>query len=509
VNAVRYTARARTGPGNRAGGRFRVPIRWRLALWYGSLCALSIALVSLLGFGVYARGQYQLLEEVLKLSTLYVVASWQEEGTSAVLEADITDLVVHFRLYDNAGNLKRSSRFIPVLPELDILAEFGHPDPGSTQQLVRWLPFTQTATVVPENTTFALLSAEDRRWRSFLTPLLLRGETVGFLEAITPLQQLDASVRKLGYSLLGLGLLSIFVVLGLSFVLARSALLPIARLTKAAASIAHSRDLSQRVEAVKGNDEMAQLANTFNEMLESLEESSQQQQRFVADASHELRAPLAAILGNLELLRRYPHMSSEQRDESLAGAERETTRLSRLVADLLTLAKGDAGVVLRLEQLALDDLVQEAVRDTTRYALKHHLEMQLAQQTWVRGDRDFLKQLLLILLDNAVKYTPEQGKITVSLRVQQGSALVEVKDAGIGMTSEDVAHAFERFYRADPARQRDPRGTGLGLAIARWIVTQHGGEIRLESVRGQGTVASVLLPLLVINFPTFRKSSEV
>jgi two-component system, OmpR family, sensor kinase len=493
VNATRYTRTTQIGSRNQAR-RFRVPIRWRLALWYGSLCALFIALVSLLSFSVYVRGQYQVLEEVLKLSTLYVVAGWQEEGTSAVLEADITDLVVHFRLYDNAGNLKRSSRFIPILPDLDVLAEFERPDPGSNEQLVRWLPFARTSTLVPENTTFALLNDAEKRWRSFLTPLVLRGETVGFLEAITPLQQLDASVRKLGYSLLGLGLLSIFVVLGLSFVLARSALLPIARLTKAAASIAHSRNLSQRIERGRGHDEMAQLANTFNEMLENLEESSQQQQRFVADASHELRAPLAAILGNLEILRRYPQMPPEQRDESLAGAEREAARLSRLVADLLMLAKSDAGVVLRLERLPLDDLVQEAVRDTTRYGLKHQLELQIAQHVWVTGDRDFLKQLLLILLDNAMKYTPDQGKIMVSLQTQKQYALLEIKDTGIGMSEDDVTNAFERFYRADPARQRDPGGTGLGLAIAQWIVTQHGGEIRLESELGKGTKVSVFLP---------------
>jgi two-component system, OmpR family, sensor kinase len=502
VNATRY-AGAQPRPKNQAG-RLRVPIRWRLALWYGSLCALFIALVALLGFSVYVRGQYQILEEVLKLSSQYVVASWQEEGTSAVLEADITDLVVHFRLYDNVGNLKRSSRFIPTLPDLDVLAEFERPDPGSNEQLVRWLPFTRTSTLVPPNTTFALLSDDDKRWRSFLTPLVLRGETLGFLEAITPLQRLDTSVRRLGYSLLGLGALSIVAVFALSLALARSALLPIARLTKAAASIAHSRDLSQRVERGRGNDEMAQLAGTFNEMLESLEESAQQQQRFVADASHELRAPLAAILGNLEILRRYPQMPPEQRDESLAGAEREATRLSRLVADLLTLAKSDAGVVLKLELIALDDLVQEAVQDTTRYGLKHQLEMQIAQHVQVRGDRDFLKQLLLILLDNAIKYTPEGGKITVSLRFQKEYALLDIKDTGIGMTQEDVTHVFERFYRADPARQRDPGGTGLGLAIAQWIVMKHEGEMQLESTLGKGTTVSVYLPSEQVNL---KKSS--
>lgn len=479
-------------------GRFRIAIRWRLALWYGSLCALFIALVALLGFGVYVQSQYQILEEVLKLSSQYVVASWQEEGTSAVLEADLSDLIVRFRLYDNAGNFKRSSRFMPTLPlpDLDVLQAFERPDPGSNPQLVRWLPFVRTSTSVPENTTFALLSDGERRWRIFITPLVLNGETMGFLEAVTPLRQLDAAVRKLGYSLLALGALSIFAVFGVSLALARSALAPIARLTNAADTIAHSRDLSQRVEAVKGNDEMAQLASTFNEMLESLEESARQQQRFVADASHELRAPLAAILGNLELLRRYPQMSSEERDASLGGAEREAARLSRLVADLLTLAKSDANVSLRQEHVALDALADEAVHDGTRYGLHHQLEVQLGEALWVMGDRDLLKQLLLILLDNAFKYTPEGGKIQVVLQRRAGQALLQVRDSGIGMTQDDAAHAFERFYRADPARQRDPGGTGLGLAIARWIVTQHQGDIRLESVRGQGTVVSVLLPLL-------------
>jgi len=230
-------------------------------------------------------------------------------------------------------------------------------------------------------------------------------------------------------------------------------------------------------------------------MLASLETAYSTQQRFVADASHELRAPLTAIQGNLELLRRQRTMSDADREEALTELGRESARLSRLVADLLTLARADAGIALRRCPLDLDTLVLDAFREARHLSRGQALKLDPFESARVEGDEDRLKQLLLILLDNALKYTPSDGQVTLGLCRRGTYVEVRVRDTGVGIAPEDLPHVFERFYRADPARNRDLGGTGLGLPIARWIAEQHEGEVRLESQPEQGTTAIVRLPL--------------
>jgi two-component system OmpR family sensor kinase len=244
-------------------------------------------------------------------------------------------------------------------------------------------------------------------------------------------------------------------------------------------------------------DELDRLAATFNEMLTSLEEAYCAQQRFVADASHELRAPLTAIQGNLELLRRHPTMPAAERAESLAEVERESSRLTRLVADLLALARADAGMKLSQHSVDLDAIVLESFRAAHQLAQGQKLSLDPFEPVRVRGDADRLKQLVLIMLDNALKYTPPGEQVTVGLQCCQASAEIRICDTGVGISGADLPHVFERFYRADPARSRDPGGTGLGLPIARWIVEQHGGTIELQSQLGQGTTVTVRLPRLL------------
>jgi signal transduction histidine kinase/DNA-binding response OmpR family regulator len=221
------------------------------------------------------------------------------------------------------------------------------------------------------------------------------------------------------------------------------------------------------------------------------------QKRFVGDAAHELRAPLTSIQGNLELLRRYPNMPETDRKETTEDAYREAARLGRLVNDLLALARGDAGEGLRLEPIQLHALVGESIRHAQHLTKNHQLELDKLTQCTVEADHDRLQQLMLILLDNAIKYTPDGGLIRVSLDCDPDWAEIQVQDTGVGIAPENIEQVFERFYRVDKGRSRgtDPGGTGLGLPIAKWIVAQHGGEIRLESTVGVGTLAIVRLKI--------------
>lgn len=221
---------------------------------------------------------------------------------------------------------------------------------------------------------------------------------------------------------------------------------------------------------------------------------AESQKRFVADASHELRAPLTAIQGNLELLQRFKHMSKADHDEAIVEASREAARLGRLVADLLSLARGDTGDKLQMAPVALHQIALEAFNEARHLGPEHRLELGTLQEISLCGHRDRLKQLLVILLDNAIKYTPAGGRVSLELlRSQQ--ACLRVIDSGIGIANDDLPHVFERFYRSDKSRSQESGGSGLGLSIAKWIVEQHGGSIELQSQVNQGTTAVVNLPL--------------
>jgi two-component system, OmpR family, sensor kinase len=175
---------------------------------------------------------------------------------------------------------------------------------------------------------------------------------------------------------------------------------------------------------------------------------------------------------------------------------------------MLALARADAGVTLQHRPVELDTIVLDAFRSARQLVRGQELELDTFEPAQVVGDEDRLKQLLLILLDNALKYTPAGGQVTLGLRHRDTKAEVVVRDTGIGIAAGDLPHVFERFYRADPARNRDSGGTGLGLPIARWIAQQHGGDVTIESEPGRGTTAVVRLPLLSPEANQFRSVRE-
>ena len=227
-----------------------------------------------------------------------------------------------------------------------------------------------------------------------------------------------------------------------------------------------------------------------------LEQVNEAQQRFVSDAAHELRAPLTSIRGNLNLLRRYPNIADEERTEMLTDAEREANRLTRLIADLLSVARGEMREEIEPERLALKSLLEETWRGALSLSDHRRFDLGRLESLIVMGEPDALKQLFLILLENAVKYSPVDGLVRLEASGRDGWAEVRVANDGAGIAEGDLERVFERFYRTDRARSRssETTGTGLGLTIARQIVERHGGRIWLESGEGQGTTAIVRLP---------------
>jgi signal transduction histidine kinase len=472
-----------------------VSIRLRLALYYGALFSAILLLVMLLGYTIHARGEYDDLDRTLVVSGGHAAAEAAVSSTGPHLVQGRGDLEIALRLYDANGVLQESSLGTETIPRVDPRAVVRVPAGPTYDPLVQIIPPIMSSAVTPDpGGAFGIFATPQQRWRVYVLPIHRGGTIVGYIEALTPLGRLDASIQTFRITLPILGLSSVALALLLSWAIAGRALRPVARMTQTAQTITLSQDLTRRIEMPAHQDELGRLAKTFNEMLESIEAAYGAQQRFVSDASHELRAPLTAIQGNLELLSRHRSMPEAEREEALAEVTREAKRLSRLVADLLALARADAGVPLKHRQLDLDEVVLDAYREARQLSNGQALTLEPFEPTQVIGDEDRLKQLVLILLDNALKYTPAQGHVTLGLQREASGSKITVRDTGVGIPPEDLPHVFERFYRADPARGRDPGGTGLGLPIARWIVEQHGGKITLESQPGQGTLATIYLP---------------
>src|SRR3989454_5356808 len=288
----------------------------------------------LLGYAIHARGQYDDLDRTLVVSAGHAAAEASVSPQGPHLVQGRGDLEIALRLYDSNGVLQDSTIGTGALPRIDPRAVLRTPAGPAYDTLVQFLPPFMSSPVTPDpGGVFGLLTTPQQRWRIYVLPIH-KGGIVSYVEALTPLGRLDASIQAIRIILPILGLTSLATALFGSWAIAGRALRPVARMTRTAQTITLSQDLTRRIELPTHQDELGRLAKTFNEMLESIEAAYRTQQRFVSDASHELRAPLTAIQGNLELLSRHQAMHEAEREEALAEVTREANRLSRLVADL-------------------------------------------------------------------------------------------------------------------------------------------------------------------------------
>ena len=331
-----------------------------------------------------------------------------------------------------------------------------------------------------------------------------------FIQTARSEQDIELSLSDMRLLLLqGSVLVMIFALIG-GWAITQSVLALVRRMTQTAQSIRVSRNFSQRVPSTSslGRNELTTLADTFNQMLSSLEEAYQQQQRFIADASHELRAPITSIRCNLDLLAKAPDLPTDEIQEALIDARSETARMGRLVNDLLLLAHTDVThstvitkdshknmQVVDLDSLLLDVFRQYRPLESVERPSGPQLLLQHITPVQVYGNADSLKQVLVAVIDNALKYTSSEGCVTLSLGEENSFAVVKVQDTGIGMLPEEKTHIFERFYRGDHARTLYPSGSGLGLAIVQSIIQTHQGSVEMESTLGQGSTFLLRLPI--------------
>lgn len=334
--------------------------------------------------------------------------------------------------------------------------------------------------------------------RLYSVALREHGLIFGAVQVGESLASLDDTLQRVEIELL---LIAPFVLLlgalG-SLWLATRAFIPIERLIHTARQI-EAGNLHERVPVPQSKDEIQDLALTLNEMIERLDQAFARQRRFVADASHELRTPVAAISSMTDVA--LAHDTPDKGDEYavvLRDVNSVAARLGSLIADLLALARADEGKApLEWEDVQLDTLAMDVAATAEPLAFEHHLQLTVEanEPVTVRGDEARLIQVIMNLVDNALAYTTPGGTVTVIVEQQGANACLIVRDTGIGIEPEHLPHIFERFYRTDPARSRAAGGAGLGLAIVDWVVRAHHGTIAVASRVSEGTTFTVLLPL--------------
>ncbi|HEX8752065.1 MAG TPA: HAMP domain-containing sensor histidine kinase [Solirubrobacterales bacterium] len=330
------------------------------------------------------------------------------------------------------------------------------------------------------------------------------GEVTGFIQYGRTLSHVDATVDRL-WLFIAAGIFGGTLLASLAGVaIASRAMRPIASLTATARTIATTRDPSRRMPKPQVEDEVGELALTLEEMLRSLdaaraerEETMQKQREFVADASHELRTPLTSVLANLELLQASLNQIEQAEDrEMVDSALRSSRRMSRLVSDLLLLARADAGQLGQHRRCDLAEIAGEAAAEAAPLMGARELIVDNDRPLRVEGNPDELHRMVLNLLDNATRHTPEGARIELSLRVEGGEAVLEVADDGPGIPAALRDHIFDRFVRGEgPADTARGNGTGLGLAIVSAVATSHGGSVEASESPSGGALFRARIPL--------------
>ena len=460
-------------------------LRFKLTLWYVAILGVTLCAFSLFLYLTLSEGLYRSLDNKLRTTAEVIAASIRRPFGPGPSLADIDQIMrEHF-------GIRPLGRFVQVLDET-----------GKRSSNIRNVDIPMSMETLERvskgETVFETVTVAKEKIRLVTLPIFEKGRMVGIVQVGSPLEEIEEALRQLLLILLvAVPSVLILAVVGGLF-LANKALRPVDEITNTARKIGSSGDLSQRIRLKrKVDDEIGRLAATFNEMIAKVENSFQQIKRFTADASHELKTPLTILRGEIEVgLKRL--RTPEEYQKILASNLEEVKHMSRMVEDLLTLARADMGALeLRKEVVDLGGLVREVWEEVRLWAEDKGVELLFQEdgEARIMGDRGRLRQLALNLIDNAIKYTPSGGRVELRVVRDGDEVTFSVADTGEGIPAEDLQRIFERFYRVDKARSRQRGGTGLGLSICKWIAEAHGGRISAESELGRGSKFHVFLPL--------------
>jgi heavy metal sensor kinase len=455
-------------------------VRARLTLWYVLvfgvlLSGFSLVIYLALSKSLYSRLDHSLANAAKTVATSFQIETGERGGDAAAGAADTLSTLqlpdVYVAIYQGDRLLATSS------PDLDAPL-----DASLAPKADGLMAFRTVAGFGQKGARQVLLPI-----RSGVSEYV-----VLLTESLHDLSEQLEAIRRTFY----FGLSAALLAAGIGgFLLARKSLAPVVAMSDQAERIS-AHNLHERLQVRNAKDELGHLASVFNELLSRLDRSFEGMRSFMADASHELRTPLSIIRGETDVALSQDRDPGEYK-AALAIIQDEAKRLSRLVDDMLELARADAGQrPLRMADFYLNDLVDECCRAAQVLAAQRGLSLQAepAPDITFRGDEDILRRMVLNLLDNAIKYTPAGGLVTVNLRSENGSIKVSVSDTGIGIPADALPQVFERFYRIGKARSRADGGSGLGLAIAKWAAEAHKGSINVTSQPGHGSTFTVSLP---------------
>lgn len=453
-------------------------IRLKLTAWYAAILFASLSIFGIAAFFAMKKGIETSVDENLEGE-----AAGIEELIGRVLNEEPTRL--HDELREHA-ELREQADFSQVCDESGhwiyrsrLMASHDVPVPASAN----YSAYNLEAMGLPLRVVVREINAGGDRYR---------------IQVAAPMDDFYDAIDRFKWIVLFLSPVVLILASGGGYWLSWRALAPVDRISQAAQEI-NSNNLAKRLDVPQSGDELQRLSQTLNSMLERLQASFDRITQFTADASHELRTPLALMRTTTEVSLRTSQTVADYR-EAQEEVLAELEKTSSLVEKLMLLARADAGVeTLQHTPVNLAECLHDACKDgkilaeAKQLAFKEDIQ---SSELLVEGDSHALHRLFLILIDNAVKYTPSGGSITVGLKRTDTSAMAEFRDTGIGISADDLPNIFERFYRADKARSREFGGVGLGLSIARWVAEAHRGSIEVQSAAGSGSVFRVRLPLL-------------
>jgi heavy metal sensor kinase len=461
-------------------------IRFKLTLWYIVILGIILTSFSTFLYLTLSRSLYNGIDVKIK-SIAEVIAS---SSTNPYSQYSFSSLD---RMLKDSFSLRPVTKFIQVLDESGRIGKKS----DNLQNFQLPISIRALKNASQGSITFETTKAFGKYPLRMVTVPVIQGRRViNIVQVATSLEEVEEALKTL------LLILWITVPSALGFAslgglfLANKALKPVDEITKTARMITSS-SLNQRIKLKKTKDEIGRLAETFNDMISRLGRSFKQIRQFSADASHELRTPLTILKGEIEVGLRRRRRPEEYRRILDSNLE-EVNHMTQIVDDLLFLSKADMGEIhLKKNRINLTGLISEVGTQVKVIAMAKNIKVHISNDSGVAviGDRLRLRELLLNLVDNGVKYTPEGGEMRISVERDDGRVKLCVLDNGIGIAPEDQPHIFDRFFRVDKARSREAGGSGLGLSICKWIVEAHGGEISVESGVGKGSIFTVTLPL--------------
>jgi len=470
-------------------------VRVRLTLWYTAVLTLVLIALSTITYFIFWRSTVQRTDVNLAelseafLTTLDAEVNDQSGPDSLRLAAQVAITEHRFRdhvfaIFDDAGNIVVSSQEVP--PASSTV-------PFSSTSFQHFFDASSRA-----DRLFGKVKGGRDGYRGFARHFSSLGKTytLVILQSLHPQQEMLEEVTATFAWVIPI---AIVLASAGGYFLARKSLAPVVAMSTQAGRIG-AANLHERLAVQNERDELGHLAQSFNSLLDRLSQSFERQRRFMADASHELRTPVAILRGEAEVALSQQARSLEEYRESLGVLHQEAERLTHIVEDLFTLTRADAGQYpLQPRDFYLDELIGECVHSARTLALakKICLHLEEACESPIHADESLLRRMILNLLDNAIKYTPENGRVTVTCRREGKEYAVSITDTGGGIPADLQPRIFERFFRADKARSRaenDGGGAGLGLSISRWIAEAHHGRLELTRSDSAGSTFTAYLP---------------